>query len=67
MKLEVPTSKKLTQKGKEVLCKELGVTNTIRFLQGYAKGEGNYTKDRKATFENAGLKEITESIKSERS
>ena len=60
MKLEVPTSKKLTQKGKEVLCKELGVTNTIRFLQGY------YTKDRKATFENAGLKEITESIKSER-
>ena len=64
MKLEEPTTNELTQMGKEILCKELGITNTIKFLQGYTKGHGNYTEERRETFKNLSVDDIVKSIES---
>ena len=55
----------LRRAGIEVLKKELGVTDMIRFLQIFEKGEGNYTKDRKEWLEELSIDEIVEEIKKE--
>ncbi len=36
----------LRKAGIEVLKRELGVTDMIRFLQMFEKGEGDYTKEK---------------------
>jgi len=53
----------LRRAGIEVLKKELGVTDMIRFLQIFEKGEGNYTKDRKEWLEELSIDDIIEEIK----
>jgi transposase-like protein len=40
-----------------VLCKEIGVANTIRFINQFTKGYGNYTEERAAMFENLTMEE----------
>ena len=55
----------LRRAGIEALKRELGVTDMIRFLQIFEKGEGNYTKDRKEWLEELSIDEIVEEIKKE--
>ncbi|HUU78668.1 MAG TPA: hypothetical protein VMX55_09990 [candidate division Zixibacteria bacterium] len=55
----------LRKAGIEALKRELGVTDMIRFLQIFEKGEGNYTKDRKEWLEELSIDEIVEEIKKE--
>lgn len=43
----IPTE--LKQKGYQVLVKELGQVDTIRFLQEMGWGNGDYTKERQDT------------------
>lgn len=42
----------LKQKGYEILVKELGQVDTIRFLQEVGWGFGDYTKERQLTLKN---------------
>jgi hypothetical protein len=53
----------LRKAGIEALKRELGVTDMIRFLQIFEKGEGNYTKDRKEWLEELSVDDIIEEIK----
>ncbi|AFZ54699.1 MULTISPECIES: hypothetical protein [Cyanobacterium] len=46
----IPTE--LKQKGYQVLVKELGQVDTIRFLQEMGWGNGDYTKERQDTLKN---------------
>ncbi len=52
----------LRKAGIEALKKELGVTDMIRFLQMFEKGEGDYTKERKEWLEELTVEEIIEEI-----
>lgn len=40
----------ITRAAIQVLCRELGVSNTARFLNQYSLGYGNYTVDRADLF-----------------
>lgn len=53
----------LRKAGIEVLKRELGVTDMIRFLQIFEKGEGDYTKERKEWLKELSIEEIVKEIK----
>ena len=46
-----------------ILCREIGIVNTLRFLNQYSTGLGNYVEERKKLFGNMAVKEIVAEIK----
>ena len=53
----------ITQQAIEVLFKEVGVANTIRFLNQFLTSYGNYTEERENLFEDLTLNEILAQLK----
>jgi hypothetical protein len=53
----------ITQQAIEVLFKEVGVANTIRFLNQFSTGYGNYTEERENLFEDLTLNEVLAQLK----
>lgn len=53
----------ITQQSIEVLFKEVGIANTIRFLNQFSTGYGNYTEERENFFEDLTLNEILAKFK----
>ena len=53
----------ITQQAIEVLFKEVGVANTIRFLNQFSTGYGNYTEERENLFEDLTLNEVLAHLK----
>ena len=53
----------ITQQAIEILCREMGIVNTIRFVNQFIVGYGNYTEERKALFGDMRLDEITSEIR----
>jgi hypothetical protein len=56
----------ITQKALDVLYKEIGVVNTVRFMNQFTTGYGNYTEERRELFANLTLDEIISDIKQKR-
>ena len=56
----------ITQRGTNALIKEIGVVDTIRFLNQFRAGSGNYAKDRDKLFEGLSVKDIVSEIKANR-
>ncbi|MCL5428652.1 MAG: hypothetical protein M1347_02460 [Chloroflexi bacterium] len=52
--------------GFEALLRELGPAGTIRFLQQYESGRGDYTRDRRTWLPKKRIKEIGKQIEDER-
>ncbi len=50
----------------KILCQEIGVVNTLRFIQQFSTGLGNYTLDREAFFKEKTLPDVLEEIKKRR-
>lgn len=48
----------LLAEGTAILLKELGVANTLRFLNQFSMGYGNYTEEREGLFKDLTLDEI---------
>ena len=46
-----------------VLCRELGIANTLRFVRQFSTGYGDYTKEREELLEGKTLGDIMEEIK----
>jgi len=59
----VQTLHELSSEARHVLYEHLGVAKTIRFLNQFEKGEGNYTEERDATFGGASVEEVVDMIK----
>jgi len=53
----------ITQQAIDVLFKEVGVANTIRFLNQFSTGYGNYTEERENLFEHLTVNEILAQLK----
>jgi hypothetical protein len=49
-----------------LLYKELGVVNAVRFLKQFSQGFGNYTQERDVLFANTSLDEIVSEIEKRR-
>ncbi|MFQ5638871.1 MAG: hypothetical protein ACE5IR_12850 [bacterium] len=63
MKTATRPLNEITQEATRLLYKELGVVNTIRFLNQFTTGYGDYTREREQLFENLSLDEIISEIK----
>jgi len=48
------------------LIKEIGVVDTIRFLNQFRAGSGDYTTDRDKLFERLSVEDIVSEIKAQR-
>ena len=56
----------ITQEAIKVLFQTLGVVNTIRFINQFTTGYGNYTAEREVLFGDVTLDEIITEIKQSR-
>ena len=56
----------VTERATDILIKEMGVVDTMRFLNQYRTGAGNYTTDREQMFEGMSVKDIVTEIKAQR-
>jgi len=56
----------VTARAIKVLCAEIGVVNTIRFIGQFTPGYGNYTEEREQLFAGLTLSDITAAIKRRR-
>lgn len=57
----------ITQEAIKVLFQTLGVVNTIRFINQFTTGYGNYTEERDALFGDKTLDDIISEIRLDRS
>ena len=53
----------VTQEAIGILCREMGIVNTIRFVNQFIIGYGDYTEEREALFEDMSLDEIIAEIR----
>ncbi len=56
----------VTQRGTNALIKEIGVVDTIRFLNQFRAGTGDYTTDRDKLFQDLSVEDIIGEIKAQR-
>ena len=56
----------LTHRAKNVLVNELGAIDTMRFLNQFRAGNGDYTKDRVDLFKKDTVKSLVADIKTQR-
>ena len=55
---EPRTLSEISDDAVHILMRELGAADTIRFLNQYRRGHGDYTRDRHALFEGMTVEEI---------
>jgi hypothetical protein len=53
----------ITQQAIDLLFKEMGIVNTLRFLNQFTTGYGDYTQVREALFKDLTLDEILSAMK----
>ncbi len=53
----------ITQEAIGILCREMGIVNTLRFVNQFIAGYGNYTEERDTLFGEMSLDDITAEIK----
>ena len=63
MNIQAKPLSEITRNAIDLLSKEMGIVDTVRFLNQFTTGYGDYTKERDALFENLTLDEILAAIK----
>jgi len=63
MTLQLKPLTEITHEAIRVLCKEIGIVNTVRFINQFTTGYGNYTEDREQLFGDLSLNEVVSEIK----
>ena len=66
MKLKLLTPIELRRQGFAVLVEHLGVANALRFMGQFEVGQGDYTKERDALFEDETVEQLAEKIRASR-
>ncbi len=56
----------ITQEAINILLREIGVVNTVRFLNQFTGGFGNYTDERQLLFDEMTVDEIVTAIEQDR-
>lgn len=56
----------LTEQATAILIREMGVTDTLRFLSQFRSGTGDYTKARGQWLDSLSLEQIASGIKARR-
>ncbi len=66
MTMEVKPLAEITHEAIAVLCRHIGVANTMRFINQFTAGYGNYTEERRERFATMSLEEIVSEIEQNR-
>ncbi len=66
MIIETKPLAEITQQAIQILFREIGVSDTVRFMNQYTTGYGNYTEERSELFADQTLNEIVAEIKQRR-
>lgn len=66
MSVQIQPVSELTHRATHALVQELGIVDTIRFLNQFRAGHGNYTLERGQLFEGMSVKDIVADIKARR-
>ncbi|MBE7546017.1 MAG: hypothetical protein HS127_02520 [Planctomycetia bacterium] len=64
MKMITITNNEINKEAFEVLFKELGVSKTIRFINQFSAGKGNYTEMKDKIFKGMTVDDIVSEIES---
>ncbi len=62
---ESQSLQEITKKAIKILSKEMGIADTIRFLNQFSSGYGNYTEERGEMFKDLTLDDILEEMNQE--
>ena len=57
------TQSEVIKKGYQALINSLGIVDTLRFIQYFKSGEGDYTKERHQWLENKSVDDIFQEIR----
>lgn len=63
MNLQAKPLNEITTIAIHILSNEIGLENTIRFLNQFTTGYGNYTEERRNLFEGMSVSDIVKKIK----
>ena len=63
---QVQPLNEITTKAIHILSKEIGLENTIRFLNQFTTGYGNYTEEREKIFNKMSVSEIVTEIRKQK-
>ena len=66
MTIEVKPLAKVTHEALSLLCRHLGAADTMRFVNQFTTGYGNYTEERREIFDHISLAEIVAEIEKDR-
>jgi len=66
MSVQIQPLKEITSRAQTALIRELGVVDTLRFLNQFRAGSGNYTTEREELFKAESVKSIVAEIKAQR-
>ena len=66
MSAQIQPISELTHRATNVLIKEFGAVDTIRFLNQFRAGSGNYAIERERLFQGMSVKDIVKEIKAQR-
>ena len=53
----------ITQEAIQILFREIGVANTVRFMNQFTTGYGNYKEERRELFQDQTLDDLVNQIK----
>ncbi len=66
MTVRIHPMSEINQRANDALVGELGVVDTIRFLNQFRAGDGDYTTERHRLFQNLSVKDIASEIRAKR-
>ncbi len=66
MSVHIKLISELTNRAKYTLIQEFGLVDTVRFLNQFRTGSGNYTAEREHLFRGESVKSIIADIKAQR-
>lgn len=58
MNIQTKPLSEITQEAVDLLFKEIGIVSTVRFLNQFTIGYGNYTEEREALFKGITLEQV---------
>ena len=63
MTVDVKPLNEINERAIDLLTRELGVADTLRFMMQFSSGEGNYTEEREVLFGALTLEEIVKELR----
>lgn len=66
MSVHIQPLAEITSRARNVLIQELGVVDTLRFLNQFRAGSGDYTTEREQLFKGESVRSIVAGIKAQR-